>query len=304
MANTFSLLLVGICLLTGLIWLLDKLFWAKERNEKIKRARQAGVDEKTLHKVAPTPMWIEQTAGLFPVLSFVLILRSFLFEPFQIPSGSMMPTLLVGDFILVKKFAYGLRDPITNTQLIATGKPARGDAVVFKYPLEPRVDYIKRVVGLPGDRVIYRNKEVFIQAHCTLTPPAPCPSLEKVPISFVSRGDFLHMNTKLERYREQLKEETHDTLRNPMMAEYTDRYFRQKGLAAGEWVVPAGHYFVLGDNRDNSTDSRFWGFVPEQNLVGKAVAVWMSFEFDRDVTSMFPSWVPSGVRLNRIGGID
>ena len=154
MASTFSLILAIVTLLTGIIWTVDKLVWSKQRAAKIAAARASAgsnIDEKTLAKVAPMPVWIEQTGGVFPVIALVLILRSFIFEPFQIPSGSMMPTLLVGDFILVEKFAYGLRDPVTNTKFLETGSPERGDVVVFKYPLDTRVDYIKRVVGMPGD---------------------------------------------------------------------------------------------------------------------------------------------------------
>ena len=139
MASTFSLILVVVCVITGIIWCLDKMIWSKQRAAKIAVARAHGgahLDEKTLAKVAPIPVWIEQTAGVFPVITLVLILRSFLFEPFQIPSGSMMPTLLVGDFILVQKFAYGLKDPVTNTRFLETGDPKRGDVVVFKYPLD------------------------------------------------------------------------------------------------------------------------------------------------------------------------
>lgn len=306
MASTFSLILVVVTLLTGIIWTLDKLVWAKQRAAKIAAARaNAGpdVDEKTLAKVAPMPVWIEQTGGVFPVIALVLILRSFIFEPFQIPSGSMMPTLLVGDFILVEKFAYGLKDPVTNTKFLETGEPKRGDVVVFKYPLDTRVDYIKRVVGMPGDRVIYRNKELMIRPKCDEQEGKTCPGSQKLDVKFEQRGEFSQMGIPLDRYTEQLGDVSHETLRNPLMPDLVDRYYRQPGTYPDEWVVPEGHYFVMGDNRDNSTDSRFWGFVPEQNLVGKAVAIWISFEFEREEGSSLPSWVPTGVRFNRIGGI-
>ena len=249
------------------------------------------------------PVWIEQTGGVFPVIALVLILRSFIFEPFQIPSGSMMPTLLVGDFILVEKFAYGLKDPVTNTKFLETGEPKRGDVVVFKYPLDTRVDYIKRVVGMPGDRVIYRNKELMIRPKCDEQEGKTCPGFQKLDVKFEQRGEFSQMGIPLDRYTEQLGDVSHETLRNPLMPDLVDRYYRQPGTYPDEWVVPEGHYFVMGDNRDNSTDSRFWGFVPEQNLVGKAVAIWISFEFEREEGSSLPSWVPTGVRFNRIGGI-
>ncbi|MEH8181009.1 signal peptidase I [Aeromonas allosaccharophila] len=306
MASTFSLILVVVCAITGIIWCLDKMIWSKQRAAKIAVARAHGgahLDEKTLAKVAPVPVWIEQTAGVFPVITFVLILRSFIFEPFQIPSGSMMPTLLVGDFILVEKFAYGLRDPVTNTKFLETGEPQRGDVVVFKYPLEPRVDYIKRVVGMPGDRVIYRNKELMIRPKCEEQEGKTCPGFTKLDVKFEQRGEFTQMGIPLDRYTEQLGDVSHETLRNPLMPDMVGRYYRQPGTYPDEWVVPEGQYFVMGDNRDNSTDSRFWGFVPEQNLVGKAVAIWISFEFEREEGSLLPSWVPTGVRFNRIGGI-
>ncbi|MCH7370279.1 signal peptidase I [Aeromonas sp. MR16] len=306
MASTFSLILAIVTVLTGIIWTVDKLVWSKQRAAKIAAARaNAGpnVDEKTLASVAPMPVWIEQTGGVFPVIALVLILRSFIFEPFQIPSGSMMPTLLVGDFILVEKFAYGLKDPVTNTQFLETGKPVRGDVVVFKYPLDTRVDYIKRVVGMPGDRVIYRNKELMIRPKCEEQAGKTCPGFKKLDVKFEQRGEFSQMGIPLDRYTEQLGNVPHETLRNPLMPDLVDRYYRQPGTYPDEWVVPEGHYFVMGDNRDNSTDSRFWGFVPEQNLVGKAVAIWISFEFEREEGSSLPSWVPTGVRFNRIGGI-
>ncbi|EOD55467.1 signal peptidase I [Aeromonas molluscorum] len=306
MASTFSLILVIVCLVTGIIWCIDKLVWSKQRAAKIAMARAhggAGLDEKTLAKVAPVPVWIEQTAGIFPVITLVLILRSFLFEPFQIPSGSMMPTLLVGDFILVEKFAYGLKDPVSNTKFLETGEPERGDVVVFKYPLDTRVDYIKRVVGMPGDRVIYRNKQIMIRPKCEEQEGKTCPGFKKLDVTFDKRGEFSQMGIPLDRFTEQLGSVSHDTLRNPLMPDLVDRYYRQPGTYPDEWVVPEGHYFVMGDNRDNSTDSRFWGFVPEENLVGKAVAIWISFEFERDESSWLPSWVPTDVRFNRIGGI-
>jgi signal peptidase I len=280
--------------------------WSKQRAAKIAKARSHGgahLDENTLAKLAPVPVWIEQTAGVFPVLTLVLILRSFLFEPFQIPSGSMMPTLLVGDFILVQKFAYGLKEPVNNTTLIATGSPHRGDMVVFKYPLEPRVDYIKRIVGMPGDRIIYRDKALMIRPQCEESAERPCAGFKTLDVAFAERGEFTQMGIPLDRYTEQLGTISHQTLRNPLLPDMVGRYYRQPGTEIDEWVVPEGHYFVMGDNRDNSTDSRFWGFVPEQNLVGKAVAIWISFEFERAEGALLPSWVPSGVRFNRIGGI-
>lgn len=304
MANTFSLLLIGATLLTGLVWLLDRfvlLRWRQRRVLKAEAATGKALDAGTIETLMREPGWVEQCKGVFPVIAAVLVLRSFLFEPFQIPSGSMMPTLLVGDFILVQKFAYGVKEPLNNRTLLETGHPKRGDVVVFKYPEEPTVDYIKRVVGLPGDRIIYRNKQLFIQPACAGS--QDCPAIAKVEQTFLNSGDFIQGGVPLERYQEQLGNVSHLILKNPQQPDYVPMYFHQPGNEADEWVVPEGHYFAMGDNRDNSKDSRFWGFVPERNLVGKAVFIWISFEFERDPGSPIPGWIPTGVRFNRIGGI-
>ncbi|WP_116474322.1 signal peptidase I [Zobellella maritima] len=303
MASTFALILVLVTLVTGIIWACDKWIWAKHRAQKIADAQVAHgnkVDKTALAKASQAPGWIEQAKSIFPVIAVVLVLRSFVYEPFQIPSGSMMPTLLVGDFILVEKFAYGLKEPVNNTRLIPTGTPERGDVAVFKYPENPRVDYIKRIVGLPGDRIVYQDKQLYIKPACK---GDDCPDFQPVPLTFRQGGEFSQMGIPLERYGEALIEPPHDILRNPLLPDRISMYYRQPGTALNEWVVPEGHYFALGDNRDNSTDSRFWGFVPEQNLVGKAVAIWISFEFERHADSWLPSWVPSDVRFSRVGAI-
>lgn len=304
MANTFSLLLIVATLVTGLVWLLDRFVLQPARRNKVLRAEQSAgnsLDAATIDKLMAEPGWVEQCKGIFPVIAAVLVLRSFLFEPFQIPSGSMMPTLLVGDFILVQKFSYGIREPLTNRTLVETGHPKRGDVFVFKYPEEPTVDYIKRVVGLPGDRIIYRNKQLFIQPACPSK--QNCPGIQAVPQTYLSSGEFTQGGVALERYQEQLGEVSHKILKNPAQPDFVPYYYHQDGNQPDEWVVPEGQYFAMGDNRDNSKDSRFWGFVPERNLVGKAVFIWISFDFDRDPGSPLPSWIPSGVRFNRIGGI-
>ncbi|UJF19032.1 signal peptidase I [Vibrio sp. SS-MA-C1-2] len=298
MSNNFSLILVIITVITGIIWALDKFSWAPKRKAKIDAAREKSggqVDDRTLSTVAPQPGWVETSSSVFPVIAFVLILRSFIYEPFQIPSGSMMPTLLVGDFILVEKFSYGIHDPVFRSTLVETGKPERGDVAVFKYPPNPKIDYIKRVVGLPGDTIVYANKQICIkkpgEKACT-----------KVAISDVKESQFSDGMTRLISAKEQLGDVPHQILVNPRRGDRTSMYQPRPGV--NEWVVPQGEYFMMGDNRDNSADSRYWGFVPEANFVGKAVGIWISFEFDRAQDSALPSWVPTGVRFNRIGGIE
>ncbi|MBF9001632.1 signal peptidase I [Vibrio nitrifigilis] len=298
MANTFSLFLVILTLVTGIIWVLEKFVWGKKRQQKMTQLQTEtnGIDPNLVKKIDPQPWWVENAVSIFPVIAFVLILRSFIFEPFQIPSGSMMPTLLVGDFIVVEKYAYGLKDPVWHTTLVPTGEPKRGDIVVFRYPKNPSVDYIKRLVGMPGDTIRYsRTKQVCIQ-------PQGESQCKPVKLSNVQESQFIQGGIPLMQLDEQLGSVKHNILINPMHMDPVDQYQPRPGV--NEWVVPKGHYFMMGDNRDNSADSRFWGVVPEANLVGKAVGIWISFEFDRPADSILPSWVPTGVRFNRIGGIN
>ncbi|WP_394129715.1 signal peptidase I [Shewanella maritima] len=303
MAAHFSLILVLVTLISGLIWLVDVLFFAPKRREALELAQANGAQltEEAAEEITREPMVVETAHAIFPVIAFVLILRSFLYEPFQIPSGSMKPTLLIGDFILVEKFTYGLRDPVWRKKLIDTGEPERGDVFVFKYPENPNMDYIKRVIGLPGDKVVYRNKQLWIKPACPTG--ENCPELEKVSQQPVNNGEFTQEGRPLMRLTEQLGDVEHDILINPARPDYRQHFYAQPGLANNEFVVPEGHYFAVGDNRDNSTDSRFWGFVPEDHLVGKAVAIWISFEFERSADSWLPAWVPTGVRFDRVGGI-
>ncbi|QMV13287.1 signal peptidase I [Vibrio spartinae] len=297
MANTFSLILVIVTLVTGIIWALEKFVWAKKRQQKRDEilAQTKELDPSLQHQVLPQPWWVENSVSIFPVIALVLIVRSFIFEPFQIPSGSMKPTLLIGDFILVEKFAYGLRDPVTHTEFLSIGKPKRGDIAVFRYPPNPSIDYIKRVVGLPGDIVRYSSdKRICIQ-------PKGATKCKVVSQSNRVRSDLKSNVAPMEQLDEQLGQVKHHILINPWRMDNPINYKPRPGV--NEWVVPEGHYFMMGDNRDNSADSRYWGFVPEANLVGKAVAIWISFEFNRSPDSVLPSWIPTGVRLNRIGQI-
>lgn len=232
---TFPLILVLVTFVTGIYWLIDALFFARKRSG----------DE---------PILVEYARSFFPVLFIVLILRSFLFEPFRIPSGSMIPTLLVGDFILVNKFSYGVRLPVVHTKILDTGKPETGDVAVFRFPRDPKVDYIKRVVGVPGDQITLRGKELFINGEAVgYSPPEPyvMPGTDDIMVGMALRS-------------ETLGDVVHEILVD------------NSGSASEQSVVvPEGMYFMLGDNRDRSNDSRFWGFVPEANLVGKAKYVWM-----------------------------
>ena len=322
MANMFSLILVIATLITGVIWCIDRFKWAPARRAKQAAAQaQAGnaLDGKTLAKVAAQPGWVETAASVFPVLAVVLIVRSFIFEPFQIPSGSMMPTLLIGDFILVEKFAYGIKDPITQTTLIPTGHPQRGDVAVFKYPKDPSVDYIKRVIGLPGDKVVFDpySKTLTVNPGCgtgKCDTALPITYTNVEPSRFIQtfsgfdgnetgngffeapQGETMKGGLRLGTRKETLGTVTHDILLVNEAQSQASMYYQQPGQPQSTWIVPEGQYFMMGDNRDNSADSRYWGFVPEKNLVGKAVAIWMSFEKQEG------QW-PTGVRLSRIGGI-
>jgi signal peptidase I len=300
MANYFSIFLVALTLASGLIWLVDSLMFAPKRKERMALAGGASSPTANGTQDSQLPWLVDTAQQIFPVIAFVMVLRSFLYEPFQIPSGSMMPTLLVGDFILVEKFTYGLKDPVMRNKFVDIGLPERGDVVVFKFPPQPNLDYIKRVVGLPGDTVIYRNKQLQIKPACNTT--ENCLPLKTVELKFESRGEAYQQFAPLEKYTEQLGEVSHQIYRTQGRA-VTNRYYPQPGTQVDEWIVPEGQYFVMGDNRDNSEDGRFWGFVPEENLVGKAVAIWISFEFDRVPSSWVPGWIPTGVRFERVGGI-
>lgn len=304
MASHFELLLVLASLFTGVVWAVDHFVFLPKRNLVVAGLPDT-IEDEAKEAVLRESGLVENCRGIFPVITFVLVLRSFFYEPFQIPSGSMMPTLLVGDFILVEKYAYGVKLPVMRNTVIETGKPQRGDSVVFKYPPQPNVDYIKRVIGLPGDTVLYRNKKLYIKPACvdqSGVENADCKTFKPVDIDIMSQGDFVQDSYPLTEAKEDLLGIEHNILFNPALASRPE-YFSQTGNRQGQWLVPEGEYFVMGDNRDNSLDSRFWGFVPEHNMVGKAVFIWTSFEFNRPAESWIPSWIPSGIRTERIGKI-
>jgi len=247
----FAAFLVLATLATGLIWLWDAIFIKKSRD--IYNAGRAEESEGYRRE----QIIVEYARSFFPVILLVLILRSFLFEPFKIPSGSMMPTLLIGDFILVNKFAYGVRIPVWEKEIIDSGKPQRGDVAVFRFPNDPSLDYIKRVIGVPGDEIRYVDRVLTINGQ----PVAKLPGGE-----YSGDGADL-MVPPIRVYREKIADHEFDTLEQP-----------EKPALEGTTIVPDGHYFMMGDNRDNSNDSRYWGFVPVENLVGRADNIWMSWD--------------------------
>ncbi len=287
--GNFSLLLFVLTIVTLGYWLAERLRFAPARQaaaaalatQDAKRRADLGrqgiaqIDGNVAaarEKLLMQPWWLDWTAGLFPVILAVFLLRSFLFEPFKIPSGSMIPTLVVGDLILVNKFHYGVRLPVLNTKIVANNDPKRGDVMVFHYPVDPRIDYIKRVVGIPGDEVSYTNQSLSINGQ--LVPVQP-------------QGDYYDDDSMryAPKFSEKLGAVAHGILVEPKRASIyrpMDSFvnFRDNCRYTAEGVtckVPAGHYFMMGDNRDNSQDSRYWGFVADEHIVGRAFMVWMNF---------------------------
>ena len=287
--GNFALLLFLLSVVTFVYWLAERFHFLPARQaaaaalaaqqaarrEQLQQLGIAKVDDdlgEARARLLMQPWWLDWTAGLFPVIVGVFVLRSFLFEPFKIPSGSMVPTLLVGDLILVNKFDYGVRLPVLNKKVIANNDPQRGDVMVFRYPPDPRLDYIKRVVGVPGDEVAYLNQKLTLNGQ-----PVPVKAL----------GEFYDEDSLryAPQFSEKLGEKDHRILVDPRRSSFfgmdSPRFpFAENCRYSAEGVtckVPEGHYFVMGDNRDNSQDSRYWGFVPDQNLVGRAFFVWMNF---------------------------
>lgn len=294
MANYFSHFLVIISAVSGLVWLVYAFFFAPKKSTA--GAADAGSGDliasnsSQAQADAEMPVWVDFCKQMFPIFFGVMIFRSFIYEPFQIPSGSMFPTLLVGDFLLVEKFAYSLKDPVARKEIIDTGDIKRGDVIVFKYPDDPSIDYIKRVVGLPGETITVRRKQIFIKPPCPSN--VNCEPERAISVKSLGRSNAEEHGAELLMFTESLDGVEHNILRHP------------RSLAPTEsWLVPENKYFVMGDNRDNSLDSRKWGFVPEENVVGKAVFVWMSFEFGRNPDDFLPTFIPTGVRFNRIGPI-
>ena len=286
--GNFSLLLFLATVVTGIYWLAERFYFlpqrqqaaaalesqATARNAELSKMGIAKVDgdvTEARQRILAQPWWLDWTAGLFPVIIGVFILRSFLFEPFKIPSGSMIPTLWVGDLILVNKFHYGLRLPVLNTRITSGTPPQRGDVMVFRYPPKPSLDYIKRVIGVPGDEVAYLNKRLTINGQ---------------PLPTNAMPEFFDEDTMryFPQFEETIGTHTHRLLNDPARPAFipgADEFeFKANCRYSIEGVVckvPEGHYFMMGDNRDNSLDSRYWGFVPDKNIVGKAFFIWMNF---------------------------
>ncbi|MGH8182418.1 MAG: signal peptidase I [Rhodanobacteraceae bacterium] len=266
--SDFALALVLITAAFFVIWLGDKLLFARRR--KVKAAAEGDKPHE--------PVLVDYARSFFPVILAVLLFRTFLIEPFRIPSGSMMPTLLVGDFVLVNKFAYGLRLPVANTKILGaldSGEPKRGDIAVFRYPLNPKEDYIKRIIGLPGDTVEVKGEQVTVNGKpMPQTLVGPYHGTDKTSIEMEENPTM----SPVMLYQEDLGGVEHSTLHFSYIESYNCMGSGGTLLTDGgcEWKVPKGHYFAMGDNRDDSEDSRFWGFVPEQNLAGKAFFIWFS----------------------------
>ncbi|WP_176046846.1 signal peptidase I [Burkholderia sp. BCC1644] len=285
----FALILFVLVVVTGVAWVLDKLVFLPRRRKAADSAieefdrQQSRIDKRFADENAVQtrsklrdeklrqPWWLEYTASFFPVILAVFVVRSFVVEPFKIPSGSMVPTLLVGDFILVNKFEYGLRLPVTNTKITQGSPLSRGDVVVFRYPKDESVDYIKRVIGLPGDTVAYQDKQLTINGQPVPETPLP---------------DFFddERQNYAKQFEETIGNKKNAILNNPAVPPFVmgayDYPFRDNCTYNSRGVickVPPGHYFMMGDNRDNSADSRYWGFVPDQNIVGRAFFIWMNF---------------------------
>ncbi len=262
--SDFALALVLVTAVFFVIWLVDRLAFARRRKAQAAEGEEGPPKD---------PVLVDYARSFFPVILAVLVFRSFLLEPFRIPSGSMMPTLLVGDFVLVNKFAYGLRLPVTETRILSIGEPRRGDIAVFRYPLNPKERYIKRIIGLPGDTIVVRGEQVYLNGKPV--PQAlvgPYQGTDKVSIQMEENPNMSPVTLHTEHVDGVKHQLLQFAYNEPDPCSHGTR------LADGgcQWVVPKGDYFAMGDNRDDSADSRFWGFVPEANLEGRAFLIWFS----------------------------
>ena len=313
MSFNFAMILFWLMVGTGVVWFADRFVFRRRRIADANAALRhfdaqaklretdgtaggndpkAIVDEreKLRERLIRQPAWIEFPAGFFPVILVVFLLRSFLFEPFRIPSGSMIPTLLIGDLILVNKFTYGIRLPILNRKVVDIGSPQRGDVMVFRYPVDPSIDYVKRVIGLPGDTITFASKRLAINGKAVGTDPATDyfdpdrvayskQYTERLPRDGSTSDHMILIDDDRpgtmspESYRRELETGGHAA----EAAVFKENCVYSANSTAVTCKVPAGQYFMMGDNRDNSADSRYWGFVPDQNIVGRAFLIWMNF---------------------------
>jgi signal peptidase I len=336
MLPNFELILVVALGISFVITLFEKLYLEKKKKQQVHELyqRHSNPDEKEVQSISKMPWWIDYGWSFFPLLLIIVSLRSFFYEPFKIPSGSMKPTLWVHDFILVNKFAYGLRLPVTKTKLTDGDIPKRGDVVVFRAPHEPEKDYIKRLIALPGDTVYYTpSQQVFIKPNCRTEQAIAaakkanltCGVKNKIRQTLVSARGFEGADV----YQENLAGVSHDILIEPeakgvdrYSAQFVSRYndavragekvnkrqlFASVGAYYEDWkngvVVPENSFFVMGDNRNHSSDARFWGFVPESMMVGKAEAIWLHLEFGFEEKGGILSYIPTGVNFDRVGAI-
>ncbi|MCA1177613.1 MULTISPECIES: signal peptidase I [unclassified Pantoea] len=310
MMNIFALILAIAVVFSGLSWAYRLSVTTRGSADQVSAEASALHQNKTQH----LPGWLDTPASLFPLLVVVLLVRAFGWEPFRIPSGSMMPTLLTGDWVLADKYSYGLRNPFNQKTLIATGHPKRGDIAIFTFPQDETQLFIKRVIGLPGDKVIFNpaTQQLTILPACKAKQACVAPLA--IHYRALKAGEFVETagahpgfyvrpvgeesasEQRLLVGTETLAGVAHRILQKPKLTDSVSQFFHQPGQQPGEWVVPAKSYFMMGDNRNNSYDSRYWGFVPEHNLVGKAVAIGFSMEKQEG------QW-PTGLRLTRIGGI-
>jgi len=309
MTSLYGIILVGLTFLSGIVWLIDSLTAGKKRKALVKElySKMAKPPQEAIDAVAQEPIHVDYAKSFFPILLIIVVLRSFLYEPFQIPSASMKPTLVEGDFILVNKYSYGLRLPVTADKVVDIGLPQRGDVAVFRAP-DTGEDYIKRVIGVPGDTIVYtKEKELFIKPACPAgVAKQDCPKrhrIQKTPVpgpGYIDKKPNESLGTVNIEYVENLFGVEHGILNNPNVYQHTGQGVNKDAI----YLVPPGKYFVMGDNRDNSTDSRLWkttNFVPEESLVGQAVYIWMHFEFG--IENKWFSWIPTGVQLERVGEI-
>lgn len=299
MTSLYALFIMALVFPSLLLVIVDSIFLADIRHERVRLASENGANEAELETLGKRPSLIEWARSLAPWLLLIFAIRAFLYEPFNIPSTSMMPQLQIGDEVVVEKFVYGIKDPIFQRELLSTGAPERGDVAVFKNPEAPSLDYIKRVIGLPGDRITYINKSLVIIPNCKEQKPCDDIILTQTALNETLTDSD---GTALSLFNEVYLDKTYVISRSASKSDDVGDYFNQRGTEKHEFIVPPKHYFMMGDNRDNSRDSRFFGFVSQSALVGKA-KLNIIYLGQREEESALPSFIPSSVSLERSGVI-